>query len=248
MIVLLRGFVAFMLFHRFIILSLSFLLISCGIFDTDDPDRGIGGDPNNLPSRPWDGKTHSEPKYDKDKRIYYITDATHFAWIMKRTNDNDSVVYDNDTLLFINNINMDNKTIQGIRIFQGTLDGNDKTIENILINRSAKNSAVGLIGRLLDNGTIKDITIKNGSISGMTSVGGIVGSAKNTKITNVRNINVNVTGSGDSIGGIAGSIDNVTIELALNSSKVLGSGSDSNGIGGIVGYATEGSVVIKSAN
>ncbi len=231
-----------MLYIKFIILSLSFLLISCGWFGMDDSDRDTGDNTGDIISRPWDGTTINAPKYNLDTRTYYITDATHFAWIMKRTNDNTSIVYDNDTIILVNDIDMDNKSIQGIRKFQGTLDGSNKTIFNIQISRRASPD-VGLIGELLDNGTIKNITIENGLISGEEKVGGIAGSGRNAKITNVRNINVSIKGYEGSIGGISGFTDNVTVELAINSGTVNGE----KWVGGVIGDAKESSIT-KSAN
>ena len=222
-----------MFYKRLVILSLSFLLISCGIFGFDDSDAGGVNDPYNLPSLPWDGKTINEPRYDEESRTYYVTDATHFAWIIKRPNDNDSITYDKDTIILVNDIDLDNKSMYGMAVFQGTLDGNNKAISNIYI--SIVYDKVGLIRRLLDNGTVKNLTIKNGSIKGKQSVGGIVGWAQNAKLINVRNSNVTVTGSEDQVGGIVGVADNVTIKFATNLSKVYGRG---NGVGGIVGHAT----------
>ena len=232
-----------MLFYRFIILSLSFLLISCGIFVEEGSDQDIGvNDPDNVPSRPWDGKTLNEPKYDNKSRTYYITDATHFAWIMKRNNDNSSQDYDNDTIIFVNNVDMDNRTIQGIRVFRGVLDGNDKTIYNIQIGRSAS-TKVGLVGEIFDNGTIKDITIRNGKITGSSQVGGIAGRSKNSKITNVKNINVTVKGYVGSIGGIIGFAGETILDRATNSGTVEGG----EWVGGIVGDAKD-STITKTAN
>ena len=231
-----------MLYKKIIILSLSLLLISCGWFGMDDSGSGIDDDPYNIPSRPWDGDTHNEPRYDEESEMYYITDATHFAWIMKRTNDNDSIDYDNETIIFVNDIDMDNKTIQGIRKFRGILDGNDKTIYNIQISRSAS-TKVGLVGELFDNGCIKDITIRDGRIQGSAQVGGIAGRAKNAKITNVKNINVTVKGYVGSIGGIVGFAGESEINLATNSGTVEGG----DWIGGVVGDAKD-STITKTAN
>jgi hypothetical protein len=126
--------------------------------------------------------------------------------------------------------------------FKGTFDGNGKKISNLYINR-ADMGEVGLFG-YVNNGTIKNLTVEDGSVTGWFDVGGIVGWLENGAIDNC-SFSGSVTGVStfdeeygewysDDIGGIAGRIDMPRIENCENTGSVSGDDVSCN-VGGIAG-------------
>ena len=148
--------------------------------------------------------------------------------------------------------------------WHGSFDGNNKTISNLYINTSAQCSGLfGSISGGYVKSSIKDIifekvnitstadysgvlvgeasytdisgiTVNSGSINGTTEVGGIVGYANETNITNCVN-RIPIVGSGD-IGGIIGyGVRNTSVTNCAN----YGDGKGNYYIGGIVGYLVD---------
>ena len=70
--------------------------------------------------------------------------------------------------------------------FQGTFDGNNKTISNLVI--TGNKSDVGLFG-MTTNGEIKNLTVNNAKVSGYLDVAVVAGTPYTSKYTNI-----NVTG------------------------------------------------------
>ena len=111
--------------------------------------------------------------------------------------------------------------------FQGTFDGNDKTISGLHIDQSGSNYQ-GLFGYISDGGTVKNLTVE-GEVTGDSNVAGIVGYSDGGTIDNCRNA-VTVQGS-SSFGGIVGKCQGGTIKNCRNTGTIHGGGST----GGIVG-------------
>ena len=156
--------------------------------------------------------------------------------------------------------------------FQGTFDGNDKTITGLYINQT-RTSDVGLFG-YVSNAEIKDLTMQNckvvviggdvgnfvgyvnnkltisncsteeTEVSGIHYVGGIVGDVSGTAtITNCYNTG-SVSGSSGA-GGIVGRVwETATIANCYNTGSV-GGGDD---VGGIVGYVYEIATITNCYN
>ena len=104
---------------------------------------------------------------------------------------------------------------------------------------------VGLF-RFTDGATISDVTVE-GSVQGRTYVGGIVGNARNTTITNVENRASirglsRAYGLSPGIGGIAGVIEDSTVTNSINRSDVH-SGRYGYRVGGIVGDARRSDII-----
>lgn len=114
--------------------------------------------------------------------------------------------------------------------FNGSFDGNWKTISGLTINRPTEDS-VGLFGHIA-SATIKNLYIRDGSVIGADSCGGIVGYAYNSKITNCCNENVTVKGV-SYVGGIGGDFYSTQANYLRNSSNVTSSGGIA---GGVVGW------------
>lgn len=95
-----------------------------------------------------------------DGTTYKISLPAHLAWLAAQGEEEN---FAGKTILFMNDIDMNNQSFSGIPKFSGIMDGNNKTITKLKIVRSADHY-VGLV-RSLKGGTIKNLTIGSGSIS-----------------------------------------------------------------------------------
>ncbi|MGX5666596.1 GLUG motif-containing protein [Rhizobium daejeonense] len=114
--------------------------------------------------------------------------------------------------------------------FTGTFSGLGHAIDSLTINRSLTNYA-GMFGNI-NSATLRDVTLSNVSVTGAARVGGLVGQAENSILTNIH-----VTGSVigyQEAGGIAGWFVDSTLS---NSSSAASVAVSANGAGGLVGYA-----------
>ena len=147
---------------------------------------------------------------------------------------------------FENGVNKDNFSKKFIPIgnsstnsFQGTFDGNDKTITGLYINQTTDNA--GLFGYVsnaedVSNAEIKNLTMQNCKVvSTGEYVGNFVGCANNSSISNCSAEDTEVSGASDGyyVGGIVGSCNGGTITNCYNTGSVSGY----YRFGGIVGYA-----------
>ena len=132
-----------------------------------------------------------------------------------------------------NNINLSEyENWEPISDFTGSLDGAGYTISNLTINST--NDYVGLFGVL--KGTIKNIKLKDISVSGNEFVGSLVGHNDSGTIENIELENISVKGQ-DNVGGLVG-WNAGTIEKCYATGSVTGV----NAVGGLVGE-NQGSVI-----
>ncbi len=172
--------------------------ISCG---NTDPNNEI----EDKNPAPWDGTTATEGKTESD--VYIITEAAHLVWLASDAAGAEIT----KNIRFDANIDMNKKSFGGIKKFTGSMDGNGKSIKNLLIEKTTSNA--GLILELGDGGSIKDLTIESGSIKATASgsvatapAGAFVGKATGTiTITGVLNKASVESGTGTRAGGIIGS-------------------------------------------
>lgn len=220
-------------------------------------------------SEVWDGKT-TEEVTPTPEGVYEVTTAAELAWIAAEVNAGNDT-FSGKTVKLMNDIDLagvawtpigtsaDNAAAR----FQGTLDGNDKVIQNLYVNRSVGYHAAGLFGAL--NGTVKNLTIEKavvrsvseGGANGATSNGTAVvaGSIYNTGLVeNVKVNNAEVYGN-RYLGGIAGyvygsvkncSVNGITLEAVPD--KLTGSYDNGDKVGGIAGYVGEGSSYAITGN
>lgn len=112
--------------------------------------------------------------------------------------------------------------------FRGAFDGNHKTIRGLYIERDER--YVGLFGYVKE-GTVKNLTIEGGDVTGYAATGGIVGDLYNGQIENCV-FSGSVTGE-DSTGGIVGDLGASKVEGCKNTGNITGK----TATGGIVGGA-----------
>ncbi|TVR70958.1 MAG: hypothetical protein EA408_09840, partial [Marinilabiliales bacterium] len=125
--------------------------------------------------------------------------------------------------------------------FTGNYDGQGYSIFNMIIDRSDEDE-VGLFG-YTENAVIHDLVVENVSVNGSDHVGGLVGFAENTTISNVRVSGVISGNSG--LGGVAGLShgDQGLVAASSFSGDVNGTGQY---VGGLVGNSGFSAVVEES--
>ena len=125
--------------------------------------------------------------------------------------------------------------------FNGTFDGNNKTITGLTINKPGSSNQ-GLFGYVGANSTIKDLTLSGCDITGSQNTGGIVGyiegtSSSRSSITNCHVVNGVITGkyanTGSRSGGIVGYGDHTDINGCTITGTVT---AEATYCGGIIGY------------
>ncbi|WP_159060773.1 YDG domain-containing protein [Selenomonas massiliensis] len=135
--------------------------------------------------------------------------------------------------------------------FTGRFDGVGHTITGLTIKPPAPSDTPGEYSRgmfaYINHGAvIENVSLKDASVSGAASVGGIVGAANYRSI--IRNVSFSgrVYGSGTVVGGIVGTLEQggSRIENAYHEGTVEGH----KAVGGIVGYAHSGVTVQNVRN
>ena len=115
--------------------------------------------------------------------------------------------------------------------FKGEFDGQGKTIRGLYFNDSGKDY-VSLFGYVGENGTIKDVTLKDSYVSGNERVGGICGYNNGGTLQNCHNTGT-VSGA-QSVGGVCGENRNSgIIQKCDNAGTVSGTGESIGGVCGV---------------
>lgn len=133
--------------------------------------------------------------------------------------------------------------------FDGSYGGSGHTISGLYINRRL-HSNQGLFGKI-NEAVIKNVKLENVTVTvtvtGHGRVGGLVGSAINSDITDSYVVDsvVSVEGNFSYVGGLVGENNGTTITGSYAMATVNGNGEDAN-IGGLVGYNTTGGIITNS--
>ncbi|MGI9187647.1 MAG: hypothetical protein ACR2J9_09085, partial [Gaiellales bacterium] len=156
------------------------------------------------------------------------------------------------TYVLLNDIALDPTATENIApipvsgSFQGTFDGNGKTISGMRISRPAS-SQVGLF-RAISSATIRDVTFRDARVSARDNAGVIVGYAGASTLSGIVLDDVRVSGS-TVLGGVIGATNGATrvTGVQMTASQVQGTGS---AVGGVVGsiFAMSGNPAIVNAD
>ncbi|MCL2820971.1 MAG: YDG domain-containing protein, partial [Oscillospiraceae bacterium] len=135
--------------------------------------------------------------------------------------------------------------------FIGSFDGNNRTITGITISGTNSNQGMfGVIGSFNNGiewipGIVKNLTLNSVNIIGASDIGGIAGI--NRGLIEYCNVSGTITGTGNNVGGIAGSgiqpppdvpaPNSSIIRYCISNAMVSGS---NTGAGGVVGSASTG--------
>ena len=123
-----------------------------------------------------------------------------------------------------------------ILLFTGQLDGKGYTISSLFINRPTE-YYVGLIGSANGNIVLKNISLTGVDITGIGTMGALLGYAGSGKVVDIDNCNSagSITGTNGQVGGLVGLVTEGTIDDCWSSCTVInGSGGDQTG--GLIGY------------
>ena len=213
-----------------------------------------GGAWAQTPSKPSNGDGVDNP--------YQISTAAELAWFRDQVNSGNNTI----SATLTDNIDLSNfchakdgtKYTEEVswtpignsdNMYQGTFDGNGKTISNLYINATYWDIGItlftGFFGYTDAGGSIKNITFDNAKVKSVDDyyTGILVGIAASC-IENIKTLaNCSVKGK-DNVGGIAGEA-NGNIGNCENHAMVNGAGF----VGGIVGrYAYSGKSITSCAN
>lgn len=132
--------------------------------------------------------------------------------------------------------------------FMGHFDGNGHTVKNININRE-KSEGVGFFGVTV-YAVIENTHLENVNVHGKYNIGGLIGVAANSIVTN-SSVQGNVVGKleselGYKLRGKGGLIGTVLTGTSIENSYSLGTVNGYNEVGGLIGYIDENSTIDKS--
>lgn len=139
--------------------------------------------PGKIKDSPDFSKKIDTSWYNKKKKIFYISTQAQLAGLSKLS-QKESFPSKNKKFILKKNIDMKAyKNFAPIDYFEGTFDGNGKTIKNLNIDL-VWYTTVGLFGEVLDDGVVKNVKVR-GKIKGGDYTGGIVGRIrKGAKVRN----------------------------------------------------------------
>ena len=165
---------------------------------------------------------------------YIIEDGKQLAYFAKTVNDGNT--YNGKYVSIVQTINLGMQEFTPIaknsysKYFNGFLDGNGNSITGIKVNLGST-AVIGFIGRLEENGIVKNLKIGNGEITGKNNVGGLVGENKGT-IINCSN-HATITSLNYQAGGIVGcNLEKGKIIDCTNTGKVVATIANAGGIAG----------------
>ncbi|AEF84298.1 GLUG domain protein [Treponema primitia ZAS-2] len=133
--------------------------------------------------------------------------------------------------------------------FKGTFDGGGKAISNLFISNTSADDQ-GLFGYVGQNGTVQNVHIASGSVTGRNRVGGVAGENRGAIIDCSNSGDVTGTNSNNGVGGVVGTgLEFSTITACSNTGNVTGTGTYySISVGGVVGYLDQGVTVTACYN
>lgn len=207
----------------------------------------------------WNGTTVDTSWYDDNTTDteFTISDSADLAGLAELVNEGNN--FSGKTIKLGADIDLGGKEWTPIgksgKSFNGTFDGNSKTILNLVINSPSK-SDVGLFG-FTQSGEVKNFTLRNAKVTGYLDVGAVAGTPYTSKYSNI-----DVTGSiqveGFSyVGGAFGKnvYANITdVDVTGDEVSYVKADSVENGIayrtylGGLAGFMGEGNITVSDCD
>ena len=212
----------------------------------------------------WDGTSMKQPAYDETTKTYSISVPSEIAWLAAAVNgtlpETKAAVpadsFSGKTFILTKDINLNDQAWTPIgnstNKFQGTFDGNGKTIKNLCV--IGTDNYVGLLGFTTD-GTIKNLTIENAKVSGRVGVGVVAGSPYTSKFENITvkgHVEVNGMAYVGGVGGRNAYANWSNITVNVDETSYVNAYSVENGtayrsyVGGVVGFNGEGGHSFKN--
>ena len=187
--------------------------------------------------------------FDKDGEVYLIKTAAElrtFAAYVNSGNDCTGKTFRlaNDIALDRSTYNNNESNFSGVGDFNGTFDGNGKTISGVQIYSEA-NESRGLFRSTGTKGVIKNLTLSDSLITAFGFAGGIVGwhmgTVENCRVTDTVTIAADKP-IATTHGGIVGYNNYATVKDCISSATVIASESQCRSYGAIVGSNNNGTI------
>ncbi len=200
---------------------------------------------------PWDGESVTEPDYDSTTQTYTVDSGSDLAWLAQLVNGTlgtrASGSLKGQTIVLTEDIDLGGNEWTPIGnaaiFFEGTFDGNGKTISNFVVTKQEGHA--GLFG--YTRSTIKNVNVEGVKIVAHHYAGAIVGQGY-ARIENchVDNVNITLTTKNGDLGDKAGGIVGQNCEGGLyvkNSSANNVTITGYRDLGGIAGMAHNNNTV-----
>lgn len=234
--------------------AIVFSAMLCGLLTGCNNKKDDNPEPQpEPPVLVWDGVTVTQPAgFTDTPGTVSITSAPELAWISHASQGEEGLGFDGYSFVLTADIDLNNKEWVPVGTgyyssalrFNADFDGGGHTISNLKIS-GTENDYAGLFGYV--TGTIKDLHIASGSVSGHDYVGAICGyagkSASTAAITGCTNAAA-VSGR-TNVGGVAGSLAGGATLTGCGNSGTISAAHGTYGdsyAGGICGYAPNGTV------
>ena len=228
-------------------------------------DERFAGD--EAPVDVWDGREVSEPAIVEGK--YVISTAAELAWLSAAVNGTLPPVavngvaqptpkpqtFNGKTFMLLEDINLDNPSIELPDVtwtpigatgkFEGTFDGNGKTIYGLKVVAEGKAPA----GLFANAKYVKNVTVDGAQITGQYKTGVIVGDGLCSRINDCKVLNSTVTvtpynqDEANNVGGIVGYLSAENEAWVKNCTVENTRISAYRKVGGIAGVANQAAVV-----
>ena len=228
-------------------------------------DEKFAGDV--APVDVWDGREVSEPAIVDGK--YVISTAAELAWLSAAVNGTLPPVavngvaqptpkpqtFNGKTFMLLEDINLDNPSIELPNVtwtpigatgkFEGTFDGNGKTIYGLKVVTEGKAPA----GLFANAKYVKNVTVDGAQITGQYKTGVIVGNGLCSRINDCKVLNSTVTvtpydqDEANNVGGIVGYLSAENEAWVKNCTVENTRISAYRKVGGIAGAANQAAVV-----
>ncbi len=194
----------------------------------------------------WDGESATTPTAGTDG-IYRISSAAEFVGMINDSKYPNNNKYQN--VVLESDIDLGGNTINGFGddagFFDGVFDGQGHSISNFQINATSRDYYAGLFNQVSqysgENTVIKNLTVKNATVSGTSQVGVIVGGMNgNTIVENCKVINSTIKAV-KKVGSVVGYTAGGTVKDCYAENCVIEYSEKE--AGEILGYENTGSTV-----
>lgn len=205
----------------------------------------------------WNGTTVDTNWYNESDTTFTISDAADLAGLAQLVNGGNS--FSGKTIKLGADIDLGSKEWTPIgksgKSFNGTFDGNSKTILNLVINSPSK-SDVGLFG-VTQSGEVKNFILKNAKVTGYLDVGAVAGTPYTSKYTNITVTGLIQVNGFSYVGGAFGKnayADLTSVDVIgddgsyVKADSVEGSIAYRTYVGGLVGFMGEGSHTVSACD
>ena len=151
-------------------------------------------------------------------------------------------VGNSEKYVLISDIDLQGQAVSGVLKLYGTFDGNGHTISNVVVNKADNVYCAGLFNFVSNGGLVKNLTVKNASISGWKIAGVIAGGVYGGVIDACHVENSTVIARVKKAGSVAGYVESGTVKNCSAKYVSVYTADPTEG-GALVGFAQPGSTL-----